>query len=1472
MHQRYSVLALPHSHRADEAFHLSLFVSPDLQAAPGEDLSASTVFRDWAAGLATATIEVTCDSGELPIEPLTSPIRADLWQHLFPGSTPVRTYEPPQWDGRHWRTFEARAGQDAALAIQTALAAASPVAPPDVDAGAALADALGLGYGRFDNSDELEASRLRRWDEVTGELSLDHPVPLARLEGRGGRGDPNERLLWQLHRARRFYDRPEEQHDYRRRPDPDATQPPLPRPEPDFAERLSLINDHPALQRLLGIVIDCRVLELDRLRAASWLSARILPADGDGECVSPRTAIRVAGDALVAAPAGEEWSDGALRLADESRFDVLLVDPDGTALKTEQYLGGLARTLDDMASGGTSTAAPPAVRTSGFTIARRGNGQATQGAMDRQKALLGDLRDGADAQLSLEDVTVGVRVEVFDETRGRWFSLHSCDVRARVQATGEELTFSEEGFVQETAPTLNAARPNGPVHVHESLFGWDGWSLSAPRPGRRIRHEAGAEIVEDVPDEDDPVLGLSIRTSATPHTLPRLRYGRSYAFRAWAVDLAGNSRPHPLNPEAVPAELVDAARQLTRRPLEPTLPDLSGVAAASAAAASPPRPGRLTVSRPLREALLSQASVQAGAGARAARGASLREVAAHGFRSALQDAQPALTAGPRTLSAGAVSTLAALLGASHVDEIADAVSDLVPHLRWDPVLPPTLVPRWEFSEGESNQRLVLRSWVTQAHPGADVHLDEPAVYAARRPGRHSSAERHLVPPRASQFESEQLGAFDEAVGSDDASAHTKWLAAAVHESGTLFDVAVAGWTDLGTSSPQPGIALVHGPGTPAAELATLPLPAGEPPAAGQYVVHDTDALRLPYLCDLLARGVNLLFDAGHDRLLPTPHALESFSAHYRGSWPAVEPIRLQAVAGPDLDGSLEDGVLTLAVPAGTELGFGLSSRIDADGLALLGPWRNLGPAVAAQPALVAAALAGWLWLLTPSHPVTIVHAVNRPVRAPDPWAFEVTRTSLGQTSAAVEALIGVHGPSTESLAVEGRWSEWVDDPSQPAPERQSRSAVAGTTSVETWETAALTGAHEKDETVEEYPFGRVRQHRLVHDFGDTRHREVTYTVRASTRFREYFAPDELAPAPADDPPAADAPGDDGRSTLSRPIVVHVPNSTIPAPPVVHSVLPLQRWIDGDEPAQPFGRRRSRFAGVRIYLERPWYVTGDGELVGLVVGGPTGRTSEFGRDPIWVAPGEPGAMDLTLDHLRAVEGMPDHTADGGSATPPVDITVGGQRLEVVGYRPRYSADRGMWHVDIALDTTACLWPFVRFALTRFQPHSIDGAQVSEIVMSDFVQLLPERTTSLARTDEDSLRIVVSGPVGWHDAAWQHGADEGTAGWLAEQVSVNRSVLAKVQRRAVADSDVLWNDLQRIELTPVGYGTDATELSWVGTVDVPPELRVETPEGPWWCRVLVEEWERLPGDRERLGDPHSEVVWQTRLVYADEFELG
>jgi len=151
---------------------------------------------------------------------------------------------------------------------------------------------------------------------------------------------------------------------------------------------------------------------------------------------------------------------------------------------------------------------------------------------------------------------------------------------------------------------------------------------------------------------------------------------------------------------------------------------------------------------------------------------------------------------------------------------------------------------------------------------------------------------------------------------------------------------------------------------------------------------------------------------------------------------------------------------------------------------------------------------------------------------------------------------------------------------------------------------------------------------LVHEFGDTKHREVTYELTAVSRFRQFF----------DD--------EDPEVFLARtPLApVHVLSSARPAPLQILSTVPAFRW-DEDEPAEDWETlERTRLGGrLRIELAGPWHGTGQGEKLGVVVatsGTPPVDLRPFltqvGRDPIWpgssVAPISPDPDRWPTHHV------------------------------------------------------------------------------------------------------------------------------------------------------------------------------------------------------------------------------------------------
>ena len=119
----------------------------------------------------------------------------------------------------------------------------------------------------------------------------------------------------------------------------------------------------------------------------------------------------------------------------------------------------------------------------------------------------------------------------------------------------------EEGFLQGAAAAGDAGRQGPRGHDAEDLPRARrcsaGRAGACPRPtprcgpssattGRRATAPSGPRRSARRPRRRRPTRRTSSagrRCSAA--RLPRLRYGRSYAFRAWGVDLAGNSPPRP---------------------------------------------------------------------------------------------------------------------------------------------------------------------------------------------------------------------------------------------------------------------------------------------------------------------------------------------------------------------------------------------------------------------------------------------------------------------------------------------------------------------------------------------------------------------------------------------------------------------------------------------------------------------------------------------------------------------------------------------------------------------------------------------------------------------------------------------------------------------------------------------------------------------------------------------------------------
>jgi len=375
---------------------------------------------------------------------------------------------------------------------------------------------------------------------------------------------------------------------YRRRPATEAEQrmrrpnfqgvPPAPKPpEYDFHRIIASYADTPQVLRALGLIIDVVLPKGNPIEAQLKLQAQVdgvlgveiisWPGHNLNNDSYPRTAWRATKQRFVTRSRTNEHAHGLLALEgahdptlgsgkSRSPFSVFQLDTDGAALKTVDYLltaqNLIGKSLKTGSHGEvtytTGDKQPvAALRGGGLGVAQHGRAAAVAmgaaAAALKNAAVTTSATESRKVVLFSEDVHRGHRVDV--QANGKWHSLCARVGQYTVLRDGQPLDFKpDEGYVKGASTTGDGSDDH---YLHESLFRWTGWSLVAPRPGRTIKsvEEADSglqgESVQTVDEAAKTGNGLSVSFKAQPGTLPRLRFGWSYRFRARLTDLAGNS-------------------------------------------------------------------------------------------------------------------------------------------------------------------------------------------------------------------------------------------------------------------------------------------------------------------------------------------------------------------------------------------------------------------------------------------------------------------------------------------------------------------------------------------------------------------------------------------------------------------------------------------------------------------------------------------------------------------------------------------------------------------------------------------------------------------------------------------------------------------------------------------------------------------------------------------------------------------
>lgn len=1431
---------------------LAVFVSPRLST-DGAGLqplqgSGFKAFEDWPATLARLAFVAVVDGigdFEAARDDGAPQADSDLWQRLL-GVTSVRDGGFTDLSTRRIRSFSVAAASASVLDLYGEIAESHPAAFPPITSGRLAR--LGRDLGQLGS---VKNEFYPTLDNLIGQET--GPA------GKTGRYlersliTPQNRERMAFAEAYRFYDRPGTRDPL----GPGVTPEPPKAPEIDFHRAIAVCGDYPALLRHLGLVIDLLVRRDGaipaggRLRVAVKSTSR-LPTWMSAEPARPWTHYQIQGPRFLAEPRQKEGDlvDGTLRLENTRAFLINQIDVDGSAMKTVDFAGNLQRLNDHLNQHTRSLvedqSSLPALRTGGFTIARDDRAKRVVAHLDAAADLEVAHAGGVAPDLFTEDVNRGYRLDIEDKIRpDRWLSLHrrsgSYQIK-RPQGAPIDLPIGpDEGFVK-SASSASVPGNDSELYLHEALFGWDGWSLAAKRPGQAITND-GAEVIEPENPTDFP---LMTSFEATPGTLPRLRFGRDYRFRARAVDLAGNSvREAALVPNHV-SEFHSFQR------FDPV-----------------PSP-TVVPRRPFSE------------------GESLMRMV---IRSTLNELPPAYVALARVVGlADHDEPLTAYLAVN--DRHLAAPNSSQQLAEWHGVFDKAV------GHGAAQVSLDVEFDIATKESGSFL-APGPDVFVVN--SDPSKTPTDLADPNRRKGDPLQQGEY---VCHDvdkvalpylpDVLSRGLALATLPGDSGPRLTAWEGGgdWHDRRPIR----LRIEDGAGAPAYDAAerlmTVFLPQAE-----MVTVRLSSFLES---ADLDLMGIWML-----ER--PAFRSAQQIDAEQGQHWMltpwrplilvhAVEKPLTPPVINVPAGGIAQSGVKrrtgeTLAVLAGTIDNHAKSTgRLDVearwtepiDDLARDAPSELKGQAHVGD------------FLLDRDEAACRIGRDDEPAAGSDPPIHRL-RHEFGDTK---HRWVHYHSIATTRFR-EYFPPEITNDPALvthagaetllnvPASRRPEPPEVLYVVPTWTWEERTINrrqsaaGRWVKPTKQRTRGGGGLRVY-LDRPWYSSGADELLGVVLEDQPWITW--PLDIT-AGLDKPAVAKALGDElAEKILSQGVIKGAGSAKAsPAERLLRGVMKLQdragqrtatrafkrapdrfeealtsQALAALEQAAAAGAQAVRFTGLQLaVLEKAI------SAIILPSGDPQAFVTQWGLDPIWGSAPLPAGPYIHQLPLRVAVGI-------GVALSEAP----GHQVTVVGHEPKFDGERKLWYCDLQFDAGQAYFPFVRLALARYQPHAIAGQHLSKVVFPDFTQLVAERTAAVTMVGRATAAVSLRGP-----GAYTENADDLVAafGGLEQLLSLSRIAVAQVERLpANATTDMAWAPLGDEVRLAVSAAGGLADVRFTGRVAVPPRAKGEQ------LRLALREYEIFQTDESeaddhvgptlrRFGLSLFQRAVKYRLVYADHLPL-
>ncbi len=176
-------------------------------------------------------------------------------------------------------------------------------------------------------------------------------------------------------------------------------------------------------------------------------------------------------------------------------------------------------------------------------------------------------------------------------------------------------------------------------------------------------------------------------------------------------------------------------------------------------------------------------------------------------------------------------------------------------------------------------------------------------------------------------------------------------------------------------------------------------------------------------------------------------------------------------------------------------------------------------------------------------------------------------------------------------------------------------------------------------------------------------------------------------------------------------------------------------------------------------------------------------TQWGMDPLWDT-GLPRNRTAVTDFPARVH-HEKVTLKERPKDPPV---------HVVGHRVRWDETRRLWYCDLEVEAGSGYMPFVRLALVRYQPNALYDAKISNVVLSEFAQVLPRRRAAFVR-DGGKISVTLRGTVP-HFGPMKFPGDSEYQGISfihgPHETGRNRVELVLQKRDPDVNSDLAWRD--------------------------------------------------------------------------------